>query len=303
MRKILLFIMLITLEGLAFAQDNHPVSWKFNCQQVAPLTYEIQFVARIEEPFHIYPQSSDGGLGMPTEFIFAKNENLEFIGPVSEQGKDKQKDEEVPYYAKGVTFTQTLKLKSEKITNLSFVIKYMACNDQMCLPPSKKEFNLTIKKADQSAVENASPEIASAKKQLLTYEDFEMPGLDGKLVESKQITAKNKYTFIDFWASWCTPCRIQGRALIPLYDKYKAKGFDVIGISLDTNPTAWKKAIEADHYTWTNLSDMKGFDSEMVKRYRITAIPRNILIDQSGAIVATDLHGKELDTKLAELFD
>lgn len=303
MRRILLFIMLSTLTCLAFAQDIHPVSWKFSSQKIAPLTYEIKFIATVQEPFHIYPQSSEGGLGMPTEFIFHDNDNLELIGSVGEQGLDKNKDEEVAYYAKGVTFTQTLKLKTEKKTDLSFVIKYMACNDQMCLPPSKKAFTVTINNTDKSAVESTASGVVSSEKKTLIYEDFVMPGPDGKLVTSKQITAKNKYTFIDFWASWCVPCRAQGRELIPLYEKYKAKGFGVIGISLDTNPAAWKKAIGADQYTWTNLSDMKGFDSEMVKKYGITAIPRNFLIDHKGAIVAMDLHGKELEAKLIELFN
>ena len=303
MRRILLFLMLSTLKCLALAQDTDPVSWKFSSQKIAPLTYEIHFVATIQEPFHIYPQSSEGGLGMPTEFLFVNNDNLELVGQVSEQGLDKKKGEEVAYYAKGVTFIQTVKLKSELKTDLSFVVKYMACNDQMCLPPSKKEFTVGINNTDKSAVQTSASGVASTEYKLLTYEDFVMPGPDGKLVTSKEIISKNKYTFIDFWASWCVPCRVQGRELIPLYEKYKAKGFDVIGISLDTNPTAWKKAIDADQYTWTNVSDMKGFDSEMVKRYGIAAIPRNFLIDSKGAIVAMDLHGKELEAKLIELFN
>jgi peroxiredoxin len=303
MRRILLFVLLSTITCLAIAQDIHPVSWKFSSQKIAPLTYEIHFIATVEAPFHIYPQSSEGGLGMPTEFIFGNNDNLEIIGQVSEQGLDKKKGEEVAYYAKRVTFIQTVKLKSERKTDLSFVIKYMACNDQMCLPPSKKAFTVAINDADHSAVESAVSGAASADKKTLIYEDFVMPDHDGKAVASKQITAKNKYTFIDFWASWCVPCRAQGRELIPLFEKFKAKGFDVIGISLDTNPTAWKKAIDADHYTWTNLSDMKGFDSEMVKKYGITAIPRNFLINQDGKIVAKDLHGSELEAKLVELFE
>jgi len=302
MRKISLFILLSILTCLAVAQNNHPVSWKFSSQQIAPLTYEVKFIASIAAPFHIYPQSSEGGLGMPTAFIFEPNENLELQGPLSEQGMDKKKGEEVAYYSNGVTFTQTVKLKSAQKTDLSFVIKYMACNDQMCLPPSKKAFTIAINDTDKAATESTSSGLAAADKKILNYEDFVMPGPDGKLVTSKQITAKNKYTFIDFWASWCVPCRVQGRALIPLYEKYKAKGFDVIGISLDTNPTAWKKAIDADQYTWTNVSDMKGFESEMVKRYGITAIPRNFIIDQSGVIVAMDLHGEELEKKLLELF-
>jgi thiol-disulfide isomerase/thioredoxin len=129
-----------------------------------------------------------------------------------------------------------------------------------------------------------------------------MADMEGKTISSKNITSKSKYTFIDFWASWCAPCRAQGRELIPIYNNYRSKGFNVIAISLDTDIKAWKKATQADGYTWTNLSDLKGFESPISKKYNITAIPRNLLIDRKGNIIAMDLHGKALEAKLAELF-
>jgi len=129
-----------------------------------------------------------------------------------------------------------------------------------------------------------------------------MANTEGKKVATKTITATSKYTFIDFWASWCAPCRSQARALLPLYKKYKAKGLRVIGVSLDTDAARWKKAIRDDGYPWTNLSDGKGFDSPISKKYGITAIPKNLLIDSKGNIIVMNLHGKELEARLEELF-
>jgi thiol-disulfide isomerase/thioredoxin len=196
-------------------------------------------------------------------------------------------------------------LKSEQQTALAFTIKFMACTNQMCLPPSKKQFTLSLndKGKDAGMVKNEDAAISSNKAvSASTYEDFVMADIDGKMISSKNITSKSKYTFIDFWASWCMPCRAQGRELIPIYNTYKSKGFDVIAVSLDTDIKAWKKATEMDGYTWTNLSDGKGFESVLSKKYNIVAIPRNLLIDQNGNIIAMDLHGKELEAKLSELF-
>lgn len=285
-----------------FAQDNHPVSWKFSTEKVAPLTYQIKLHATVKEPYHIYPQGAAGGMGMPTEFLFDQNENVEFVGEMEEKGEEQKDGEHLSYYSKGVTFTQTLKLKSEQKSALTFTIKYMACTNQMCLPPSKKQFTLDLADQGRDAVAVKNENLSVKQETSFKYEDFTMPDTEGKVISSKNITTKNKYTFIDFWASWCTPCRKQGRELIPMYNTYKSKGFEVIAVSLDTDAIAWKKAIEADGYAWTNLSDLNGFESAISKKYNITAIPRNLLIDQKGNIVAMDLHGEELEAKLTELF-
>lgn len=303
MKRLIVLILMGQVAFSALAQ-NHPVSWEFSSKETAPLTYEVKFRAEVKEPYHIYPQGEGGGFGMPTEFLFDENDNVEFISEMEEKGVEQKDGEQLSYYAKGVTFTQTLKLKSAKKTTLAFTIKYMACTNQMCLPPSKKQFTLDLGAIDKDAVavKNENPSELSKQTNALKYEDFMMGDMEGKMISSKNITSKNKYTFIDFWASWCMPCRAQGRELISMYNTYKSQGFDVIGVSLDTDPKAWKKAIQADGYTWTNLSDLKGFESALSKKYNITAIPRNLLIDQKGNIVAVDLHGKELEAKLAELF-
>jgi len=285
---------------------DHPVSWKFSSETTAPLTFQINFVASIKEPFHIYPQSFGGGIGMPTTISMEENANVQLIGQIREKGVDSSNGGTAAYYAKGVTFSQTIRLKADEKTTLRFRVRYMACNDQMCLPPSSKEFTLVIN--DKNAVAavaedektNAAPDKTEA---VLKYEDFAMADTEGKNVSTETITSRSTYTFIDFWASWCAPCRAQARALVPLYKRYKAQGLGVIGVSLDTDTTSWKKAIRDDGYTWTNLSDLKGFESPISKKYGIKAIPRNLLINNKGDIVAMDLHGKELEAKLAGLFN
>lgn len=303
MRLLIVSILTILVTFSVKAQDSHPVSWKFNSEPIAPLTFKINFVASIKEPFHIYPQAYDGGMGMPTTISFVEDANIQLTGELQEKGDEPSNGEAVAYFAKGVTFSQTIKLKTDVKTILHFRIRYMACNDQMCLPPSSKEYTLVINDKDGVAPEDEKVESAPGKQDVLKYEDFVLPDLEGKKISTKTIIPVNKYTFIDFWASWCSPCRMQARALVPLYNKYRAKGLAVIGVSLDTDAAAWKKAIAKDGYTWTNLGDLKGFDSPVIKRYHIQAIPRNFLVNSKGVIVARDLHGEELEAKLMELLN
>ncbi|WP_127130913.1 peroxiredoxin family protein [Pseudoflavitalea rhizosphaerae] len=306
MRSVIFLLMLSLITARVSAQANHPVTWKFDCVKVGALTYKVQFHAAVKEPFHIYPmQSSGGGLGMPTEFIFEDDENIELTGDMEERGVDAAVGD-VAHYAVGATFTQTIRLRSDKKTTLRFRIKYMACTDSYCLPPSSKKFTFDISEQGGVNTESEGEKGNQEKTQdpvTWVYEDFVMQDTARSNVSSREITLKSRYTFIDFWASWCGPCRAQGRHLVPVYKQYRQKGFEVIGISLDTDAKAWKKAILADGYPWTNLSDLKGFESPVSKKYGITEIPRNFLIDSSGVIVAKDLHGKELERKLAELLD
>lgn len=305
MKSITLFILFTCLAGIAVAQNSYPVSWEFRSEQTAPLTYRVILQATVKAPYHIYPRQASGGMGLPTEIIFEENDNVTFVDEIQEKGVEQKDGETLAYYAKGVTFSQTITLRSEKPTSLPITVKYMACTKQMCLPPAKKQYTLAINHKDVAGpVADTEPEekIESSVKTDIRYEDFSMMGINGKLISASEVVNNSRYTFIDFWASWCAPCRKQGRELIPIYNKYKGKGFGVIGVSLDTDGTAWKKAIQSDGYTWTNLCDLKGFASPLSKKYNITAIPRNILIDRNGQIIAKDLHGKELEATIEKLF-
>lgn len=113
---------------------------------------------------------------------------------------------------------------------------------------------------------------------------------------------RGKYVLIDFWASWCGPCRRENPNVVRLYNKYKDKGFDILGVSLDNNKAKWEAAIEKDRLTWHHISDLKGWASELSKPYGVRGIPYTVLVDKEGKIIGTRLRGAALEAKLRSLF-
>lgn len=149
--------------------------------------------------------------------------------------------------------------------------------------------------------------IAERKAQAATavgkpYTDLAMAGPNGKTVKVSNYVSKNKYTLIDFWASWCGPCRAEMPNVVKAYWAYHSKGFEVVGVSLDNNKQAWVKAVASLKMPWPQMSDLKGWESAGAAAYNIRAIPANVLIDNKGRIIAKDLRGEDLQNKLAELF-
>lgn len=130
---------------------------------------------------------------------------------------------------------------------------------------------------------------------------FTQADVDKKMVSFSSF--KGKYVLVDFWASWCGPCRQENPHVLKEYNKYKDKNFTVLGISLDDNEEKWKKAIKDDGMPWTQLSDLKGFKNEVSSYYGIMGIPSTLLVDPNGLIIAKDLRGESLTEKLKELFD
>lgn len=131
--------------------------------------------------------------------------------------------------------------------------------------------------------------------------DFTMNDINGKPHKLSEFVGNGKYVLIDFWASWCGPCRAEMPNVKQVYETYKNKGFDIVGISLDSGKAAWQKGITDLGITWHQLSDLKGWKNAGAAKYAVRAIPATFLVDPKGKIIAKDLRGEELGKKLAEV--
>ncbi len=155
------------------------------------------------------------------------------------------------------------------------------------------------------------PILNQAKKTLASLElrrpgkmftDLEMNDVNGKPHKLSEWAGKGNYVLVDFWASWCGPCRAEMPNVVESYNKYHAKGYEVVDVSFDNKLDAWKGAIEKLGLKWPHISDLKGWECAASSIYGIQGIPSNILLDGTGKIVASDLRGEDLQNKLKEIY-
>lgn len=229
------------------------------------------------------------------------------------------KDQELQYKAMQV-FLHRNELRTsylEKVMNHSKDIRtqVMAAILLELQPDSKKAMAMVDKAAKQLGEKsfliqaarrlNQSQEtmINARKNQLAgqNYFDFSASTLNGDSTRVSGLMKGNRYTLLQFWASWCVPCRKEIPLLKKMYTEHHDKGFGIIAFSLDDNKIAWTKASEKENFSWPNISDLKAFNSSVVKEYRISGIPANVIIDQNGKIVANNLVGDDLENKIREL--
>ena len=223
----------------------------------------------------------------------AKGDNATMNQKVAEyQNMDKEVKAALETYIKG----------HSKSPISGYALYYNYQNSQAPIEELERMVNLLDKSTENTKYGKLGREkLIQLRGTMIGYPavNFAQADPNGKMVNLKDL--KGKYVLVDFWASWCGPCRAENPNVVNAYNKYKDKGFTVLGVSFDQNKDAWIKAIEKDNLTWTQISDLKGWGNEAGKLYGITSIPQNLLIDKEGKIVAKNLRGPELDAKLEEI--
>lgn len=152
-----------------------------------------------------------------------------------------------------------------------------------------------VQKVEQEKRNQNSP-VAVGKKA----PDFSIPAPDGETVQLSDY--KGKYVLIDFWASWCKPCRHENPHVVKLYKRFKDRDFEIIGVSLDRKKQNWLRAIEQDNLSWVHASQLNGWKSPVARKYHVQSIPHTVLVDPSGEIIAKNLRGERLAQKLQQIF-
>ena len=171
---------------------------------------------------------------------------------------------------------------------------YRKYPDNAVILNMKKSYEL--QKAQQAEMERKQDANAWTGKPA---PDFSLPDVTGK--EVSLASFRGKFVLVDFWASWCGPCRQENPNVVKAYNEFKDKNFTILGVSLDKEKDAWQQAIQQDHLTWTHISDLKYWNSKAVDVFKFDGIPFNILIDPQGKIIAQQLRGPDLQNKLKEV--
>ncbi len=166
-----------------------------------------------------------------------------------------------------------------------------------------QQFADAFRESEPAAVANLEQEMKRMENFTKGGEapDFTQASPDGEDISLSDF--RGSVVLVDFWASWCGPCRRENPNVVKLYEKYHDQGFDILGVSLDRDKKRWVKAIEQDELGWSHVSDLKGWQNEVAQLYGVRSIPHTVLLDREGKIIARNLRGEALERKLAEIFE
>ena len=179
-------------------------------------------------------------------------------------------------------------------------LRYMMEKDVVELEKLNNSFAVEIKNSEYVKLIEERIALAKGTEVGQAAPLFSMNDKDGNSIALESF--KGSYVLIDFWASWCAPCRAENPNVVAAYAKYHDKGFDVLGVSFDEKKDKWLKAVESDNLTWPHVSDLKGWGNAAGQLYGVRGIPHSVLVDKDGVIIAKDLRGEDLHEKLAEIF-
>ena len=207
------------------------------------------------------------------------------------EGIDKEKQQKITDFAK----------MNKGNLGIMFLLNYISMDDNLDLC-TEIDNVLFAKYPDNFFVKDFNKKVSNAKKLAIgaVAPEIKLSDPEGNLKALSEF--RGKVVLIDFWASWCSPCRKENPNVVKIYNKYKDKGFDIVSVSLDRDKAAWTKAIADDKLAWNHLSDLKFWQSQAARDYNVESIPFTVLIDKEGKIIGKGLRGEKLEEKLKEIF-